>query len=48
MYHNPVLSQNHIGMIVVLDLLLSLVHLLEGDLGIRPSSSCSWFYSKSG
>jgi hypothetical protein len=48
MHHNPALSQNHIGIVVVLDLLLSSVHLLEGGLGIRPSSSCLWFYSKSG
>ena len=48
MRHNPAPSQNHIGMVVLLDLLLSLVHLMEGTLGIRPSSSCLWFYSKSG
>ena len=48
MHRNPALSRDQIGMVVVLDLLLSLMHLWEGDLGIHPSSSCLWFYSKSG
>jgi len=33
MYRNPALNQDQIGMVVVLDLLVWLVHLLEGHLG---------------
>ncbi len=48
MYQNPALGQYHIEMELTMDFLLSLVHLSEGDMEIRPSSSYVWFYSKSG
>jgi len=46
MYHNPALSQDHIGMVMVLGLLLSLVHLWRVTWGSVPLGLAFGFTQK--